>query len=129
VSFVLEYWQEAVHAEQPGRWVPVEIHEHIHLSKIGDSPFQTTLDGGADDAAERGRPAVREIKPSNARGKSAFEDFLRAATYGEPKVHAWAYPDPYDKVLKLLGVDYPVPPILWWKDKTPYLEMPPTEDG
>jgi hypothetical protein len=96
----VDYWRS-----DSDRWVPVEVHEHVPAP-------------GVDTFEKRDRLTVTkrlEIEREDAGSDEALSTWLRRETFNEPELIAWCYPDAWDRLLRRLGVEYPLPdePIKW----------------
>jgi hypothetical protein len=107
---VVNYWRS-----DSDRWVRVEFREHRPMGGLAQK-----------EAREADVPRRVKIEESQAGSSAAFEQFLRRETYGEDGLVVFAYPDAWDKVLRRLDVEYPLPERpRWWKAKQVYAEKPP----
>ena len=96
----VEYWRA-----DSKRWVPVDIHEHVRVGGGGINPPVPPDEGVAKRVLVKGKDVT-------AKG---FESFLDRETYNEASLTAWCYPEVWDKLLRRLKIEFPLPqkPVKW----------------
>jgi hypothetical protein len=92
---VIEYWRG-----DSERWVEVRAHEHRPVG--GVQPMQV-------------EPDRVLINPTDVETGETLESFLERKTYNEESLVAWGYPDAWDGLLQLLGIEFEMPdgPVYW----------------